>query len=278
MSSQAISRRISHDDWKRAYPGVYLLWTDTRTWEQALIAAWFWTGQRAVVSHRAAAALWRLDGIEPGWLKVSSPHTRRSPSSKLIIHRTRHMPLSDLAHQGHLRVTDVSRTLMDLGAVVSWETVETALDSALRGGLCSVARLTWRLDQANGRGKQGAGRLRELVQERAAKGATESALETRFLRIMKRAKLPEAIRQHPIRDGGRLIARVDFAYPHLKVAVEVDGYSFHSSRSAFQKDRARDNSLQALGWKVLRFTSRDLNDPAQISARIERALVRRLPI
>jgi very-short-patch-repair endonuclease len=51
---------------------------------------------------------------------------------------------------------------------------------------------------------------------------------------------------------------IDFAYPELLLAIEVDGYGPHSSRRAFQADRDRQNVLVGLGWTVLRFTWADV--------------------
>ena len=50
------------------------------------------------------------------------------------------------------------------------------------------------------------------------------------------------------------MARVDFAYPELKLAIEVDGFAAHSTVDAFRRDRVRQNALVAAGWTVLRFT------------------------
>jgi very-short-patch-repair endonuclease len=65
--------------------------------------------------------------------------------------------------------------------------------------------------------------------------------------------------------------RVDFAYPHLMLAIEVDGYIWHSGRERFERDLARRNQLQAMGWTVLVFTWRQVvEDPDGIAAEIVR--------
>jgi very-short-patch-repair endonuclease len=56
---------------------------------------------------------------------------------------------------------------------------------------------------------------------------------------------------------------IDLAYPELKLAIEADGWDAHRSRTAFDSDRARENDLVALGWRVLRFTSR--SEPGEIA-------------
>lgn len=76
--------------------------------------------------------------------------------------------------------------------------------------------------------------------------------------------------QHPV---GRY--EIDFAYPELRIAIEVDGYGPHSSRAAFQSDRVRQNDLVGLGWMVLRFTWADVvRRPERVARQIAQAIGR----
>lgn len=67
-------------------------------------------------------------------------------------------------------------------------------------------------------------------------------------------------------------ARVDIAYPHVQLAIEVDGFRHHSSRDAFERDRRRDAKLKTLGWQVIRVTERFLREPHDFLAAVRRAL------
>jgi len=49
-------------------------------------------------------------------------------------------------------------------------------------------------------------------------------------------------------------AYIDLAYPEHHVAIELDGWAHHSTRAAFDHDRARANDLTLQGWNVYRFT------------------------
>jgi very-short-patch-repair endonuclease len=49
---------------------------------------------------------------------------------------------------------------------------------------------------------------------------------------------------------------VDLLWPEHRVVFEIDGYSFHTSRSAFDRDRAKDAALKAAGYDPNRL-SRD---------------------
>jgi hypothetical protein len=82
----------------------------------------------------------------------------------------------------------------------------------------------------------------------------ESPPEGRLVRLLVDAGLPHPVQQHAVRLGRRTI-RIDLAYPDASVAIEYDGWEFHSTRTAFDGDRARANELVLLGWNLLRFTS-----------------------
>lgn len=54
--------------------------------------------------------------------------------------------------------------------------------------------------------------------------------------------------------------RIDFAEPELKLAIELDGHTWHSSKGQFTKDRKRQRELEALGWRVIRFSGKEILD------------------
>ena len=76
-----------------------------------------------------------------------------------------------------------------------------------------------------------------------------------MLRLLVAHGLPAPVQQHRVRLGGRTL-RLDLAYPPARVAIELLGWEFHGSRSAFDGDRARANAVRLAGWTLLEFTSR----------------------
>ena len=65
---------------------------------------------------------------------------------------------------------------------------------------------------------------------------------------------------------------VDFLWPEQRLVVEVDGFGFHSSRAAFERDR--DADLTAGGYRVIRVTRRQITEePFMVVARLAQALV-----
>ncbi|TFV65026.1 UNVERIFIED_ORG: hypothetical protein E4P37_11720 [Bacillus sp. AZ43] len=109
---------------------------------------------------------------------------------------------------------------------------------------------------------------------RLADGLAESPQETRLRLLLHRSALPDPVAQCRIRDGGREIARVDFAWPELRVALEYDG-AWHGEPGQFGRDRRRLNRLTAAGWLVVFVTAADLHRPDLLLSRIERVLASR---
>jgi very-short-patch-repair endonuclease len=62
---------------------------------------------------------------------------------------------------------------------------------------------------------------------------------------------------------GSVVYPIDFALPHLKIALEADGEAFHSSPKQLTHDKERDMKLSSLGWTVLRFTDSEIEDQVE---------------
>lgn len=83
--------------------------------------------------------------------------------------------------------------------------------------------------------------------------------------------MPAPVPQFAVRVDGRFVARVDLAWPDLRVAVEYDGV-WHAEPGRFARDRRRLNRLQAAGWRVVFVTAEDLRRPDELVARVAGAL------
>ncbi len=71
-----------------------------------------------------------------------------------------------------------------------------------------------------------------------------------MLTLLRAAGLPEPQTQVPM-----LGYRLDFCWPELRLALEVDAYGTHGSRRRFESDRRRDACLLTeKGITVLRVT------------------------
>jgi very-short-patch-repair endonuclease len=81
-------------------------------------------------------------------------------------------------------------------------------------------------------------------------------------------KLPEPVREHRFDPGRRW--RFDFAWPDRMLAVEVEGAVWkggrHTRGSGYVKDMEKYNRASILGWRVLRFSTEQVQRGEAIAA------------
>jgi hypothetical protein len=164
--------------------------------------------------------------------------------------------------------------LLDLaGCVDSRSRLSELVATAVRVGVCDldeVARLLERHPYARGRGHlQWA--LTLLGDDGAA---ARSEVEIAALVAIVEAGLPRPCLAHQVfTEHGTFVAEVDLAYPQLRIAIEIDGYRWHSTPEQKRRDEHRQNQLILLGWRVLRFSASDVRRcPALVVAAVRRAL------
>ncbi len=170
-------------------------------------------------------------------------------------------------------VTNAIRTILDLAAVYDEAELIGAIDLARHRQLIHPGPLIARHLEIARPGRPGASLARRVLEQLDADAApAESTLETRLLWVIGHAGLPAPVRQHPVEISGA-IYRIDMAYPEQRLAIEGDGFEFHSGREVFERDRARQNDLVLAGWRVLRFTWRQICRASEwVADQIRRAL------
>ena len=260
LGEATLFRRIHDRTLVPVAPEVYRCAGAPVTWHQRLLAACLTTGDPALASHRSAAVLWGLDGFRPGILEVTTPLWLRRRRVGVRVHESTDLDDVDRTELSAIPVTDIERTLIDLGAVVPWQRVEQAFDDALRRRLTTPERVLDRFLQVARRGRRGVGTLRPLLDARLG-GTTRrpGEFERRVWRLIADAGVAEPVCEHEIRTGGGvLIARVDLALPWARIAIECDSVAWHSGRQRRQADLVRQNRLVLAGWTMLRFTWDDL--------------------
>ena len=117
--------------------------------------------------------------------------------------------------------------------------------------------------------------MRGVLDQRALQaGVPDGLLEPRMARLLKRHGLPLPKFQHNVHSAaGKWLARVDFAYPELRIAIEVDGWAAHASARRLDADLSRQNKLILEGWLVLRFSWKAVVlRPGEVATAISAAL------
>ncbi|MGH3745013.1 MAG: endonuclease domain-containing protein, partial [Mycobacteriales bacterium] len=148
-----------------------------------------------------------------------------------------------------LRVTDPARTVAELLRGMDLAAQLWLLDQALRSGVTREAVRAALPVRGPGR----AAHARMLLALGDAR--SESPLESAVALALAVGGAPAADRQLVVRDdGGRFLARVDFAWPAERVLLEADGFAYHTAPAALAQDRHRQNALVNAGWRPLRTT------------------------
>ena len=253
LSDRAIEHRLTSGRWVKILTGVYCLRGTRLVWETMLMAVCLWA--RSFVSHRAAALLWQMDGVDDQLIEVSSRFRRRPPPS-VIVHRiAADRRIHTVRYKG-LIVTDPTSTLIDLASVLDAATLEKALDSTLRHRRTYPALILSRLDEMGSRGRNGTATLRRLVEERVGRPSTDSPLEIEVKNFLVSHGLRPARLQYWVTGNSGERRRFDFAWPHKRVGIEVDSHDWHEGFEALERDVARGNFYLDLDWRVLRITRR----------------------
>jgi len=267
----SIEGRVRRGDWIAVDHGVYRAAETPPSWSQRLLAACL--AGPAVASHRSAAALWGFPGFPEREIEVTSIRHRRRKNAEVSWHESVRLADADVTTLDGIPVTMPTRTIIDLGAVVTEDDVLQALDDAVRRKLTSVDVVERALERWGNR-RRGSGRVRRATARRQDGPVTDSTLETEFDALIARYGLPVPSRQWPVRGpDDSFVGRVDFAYPAARLVIEIQSVRFHAGPDEWRAWMEREAELVAVGWRVLQVTARDIRArPDHLVDRILRAL------
>jgi very-short-patch-repair endonuclease len=235
------------------HPGVFADPARPRTALQDLAAAVAAGGPMAASWARSCAYLWGLWPELPATPEIVVPYGRPRRIRGVSVHRSRALDLSMITERQHIRVVKPLVTLLDLGMVVGALDVAEVIILGRQKRLFSVADVRATIDRFARPGRNGLTTARQaldliMIGERPA----ETVLEFYFHVGPGRFGLPAYSYQHEVKVG-RKTYYIDFAYPEVKLAIEVDGYEKRAARASLDYDNERANALTLAGWTLLRF-------------------------
>lgn len=230
------------------------------------------------ISHASAA---RIYGFNPQCLPGVREHLtmprglRRRVPPGIVLHRTTVFRPVDVRRHSGLLLTSPARTLVDLAGereplsddcLVDLFDHLVAARSVVPSDVGRYLACTAHIP--------GVRRARRLLEPAIGGNKVDSAAERSLLRLVDDARLPAPETQFVLRTrDGAFVARLDAAWPARKLAVEVDGYRYHSGTKAFRHDRERATRIQLEGWTLYRTTPAEIRDGAPtLLAALRRAL------
>jgi very-short-patch-repair endonuclease len=228
VTRSAIRRRVESKRLTRLHRGIYLVASLPAqfTPEMAAVLA---CGAGAALSHRSAATVWGVRAARDGEVDVTVAARRARGRAGIRVHTARDVEWT--RHHG-IPLTTPARTLRDLAPLIPQRDLDRAIEQAI------LARLPGRAEL-------------EALQDTPQ--ITRSEAEARLLELIRRAELPPPLTN--VRVHGY---EVDLYWPEHRLVVEVDGFAYHSTREAFERDRLKDARLQAHGLRVSRVTWRQI--------------------
>jgi hypothetical protein len=222
-------------------------------------------GTPVAICLGTAAAAYGFDTEGCDDLHVLTPpgHLLRD-SDGLKVHRRDGAPLVMVDGR---RATAPAWTAVEVARSLRRPRALAALDAALRSQTCD--RQDLHMAAVEQYGRRGIVHVRELVP--LADALAESPMESEARLMMFDGGLPAPALQHEVVDAEGRVWRLDFAWLDQKVAVEYDGFDWHSDPVVFRRDRLKRASLRAVGWEVTSIVSDDVRRHPDKTVRMLRA-------
>ncbi|WP_284225870.1 PDDEXK family nuclease [Mycobacterium antarcticum] len=250
LSRSQLDTRIARGDLIKVWPGVYgreepdahvrLRGLDLRAGEPVAVC----------LSTAAAAHGFDTEGVDDLHVLTPARHQLRN-SDGLVVHRRDGAPVVQVESRP---ATAPAWTAVEVARALRRPRALATLDAALRSGHCDRRELG--LAAIAQAGRRGIVAVRDLIP--LADAAAESPMESESRLMMIDGGLPMPELQYEVIDRSGRLWRLDFAWPDAKVAVEYDGFDFHSDPDALRRDRQKRAALLELGWTVISIVSDDV--------------------
>jgi very-short-patch-repair endonuclease len=274
-SERQIDYRLERGSLWRTFTRAYAVGVPPRTWRALWQAAVLSAGPGSMLAGEAAAALLQITDKRSYTIDVQrnhgrNRHERSSPESGwsilLNVWTRSNLPERAVIVDG-IPLLPVPELLIDLAGRVSPRRLEALVSGASQKAHLSEAVVARMLKQ--GKGQKGIASLRHHLRfwDPEMRKAL-SVLETKFIVVCRKNGIP-------IPESNEWVCGllVDFLWRDLKVVVEVDGFTFHGDRAAFERDHDRAAVLMRNGYLRLTFTWRQVvEDPEGVAEAVLAAL------
>lgn len=259
VTRHVIENRVATGWLQPLHRGVYKVGPLTVPLEREM-AAVLACGEMARLSHASAAVCHGLvpkpKPDEKVAISVSVGYGPRIRGPGILVHRVGRMEPDEITTIEGIPITTAARTILDLAAIVDPRALEQAVSRALRSGLAAEDAMARLLDRYPRRA--GTPALRAILTRGESPAFVRSEAEARLLALVRSARLPIPRVNDVVRG-----VEVDFFWPSYRLIVEVDGFAYHGSRAAFERDRRRDMALADVGLRVMRVTWRQLTEESE---------------
>jgi predicted transcriptional regulator of viral defense system len=268
LSASGVRNRVASGRLHRVHRGVFAVGHPLLSRDGRRMAAVLACGAGAALSHRSAAAHRGLRADGRNAIDVISQRRPGRRIDGITAHSGATLLARDVELVDAIPTTTLARTLLDLADVVTPRQLERAVEQAEVLRALDMRAITDVLTRADGR--RGAATLRAVLAEvRLGTTTTRNDLEEAFLAICRDAgRPPDGVNVWiPYPEGGG--AEADFVWQRHNLIAEVDGRATHLTPRAFEHDRRRDQRLAALGWRVVRFSWRQVaTEPDDVAATV----------
>lgn len=261
VSARSITHALERGELLPLFPGVYRS-PAVGAGRLQIMTAICLRNPAAVIAFTTAGELHGIRGMRRPTIHVLVPHGHSPVLPGVVVHRCRDVADSDVVTRPDgIRLTSVARTLFDASWLVGVEDGGSALEQCLDKAwvtLEEVIHLTERLAKWR---RPGSKQMRRILRSRPAwQAAVQSDLEFRVLSALRSAGLPEPVIQLWITlpSGGRV--RLDLAWTHVLLALEIDHPFWHDYGAAVRRDKNRDRKAATMGWQTIRVEEADIDN------------------
>ncbi len=269
VDAGAFTERELRRSCTRIYRNVYQRRGSGLTARDRAVAAWLWSGKKAVVAGNSAAALLGAEWVDThGPAELISDRKRPPP---LIITRNETLLAGEATAVEGVPVTTPARTMFDLARRPGPVTAVIRVDALARATGVAVGDVEPLM--AAHPGARGMKQLRRVLP--LVDAGAESPQETRTRLVLIAGGLPRPQTQIEVHnDWGAVLARIDMGWEQWLVGVEYDGPQHWTDPRIRANDIDRTAGLERRGWRLVRVGADLLrNRPDIVVDRARRALL-----